>query len=349
MKELKVKDFGLTCDGRETKLYTLENDKGMKVSLTDFGGAIVSIIVPDKDGNFKDVVLGYDDAAGYERGTASFGAPVGRHANRIGTASFEINGVHYELTKNDNDNNLHSGTNYYNKRIWTVEEKDDTQVTFTLHSPHNDQGFPGTLDMHVNYYLTEDGALEVRYYAVPDKDTIINMTNHSYFNLNGHTGDTVLNHEVTINADYFTRATDKSIPTGELVDVTDTVMDFRKPVLLSKGIDSDYEATRFGCGYDHNWVLKNNGKFDKVACAVSKDTGIGMEVWTDLPGMQMYTANFLDGEQGKDGAVYERRSAVCFETQYFPDAVHHDNFPSPIVKAQEAYKTKTVFKFFIAE
>ena len=346
MKSITVTDFGKTCDGRGTKLYTLENENGMKVALTDFGGAIVKIEVPDRDGNLTDVVLGYDDAAGYERGTASFGAPVGRCANRIGTASFEINGVQYELAKNDNGNNLHSGVDYYNKRIWVVEGDKDNEITFVMHSPHMDQGFPGMLDMHVNYTLTDNNELEIRYYAVPDKDTIINMTNHSYFNLNGHKGDVILNHKVTIDADYFTRATDESIPTGELVDVTGTVMDFRTATELGKGIDADYEATKLGSGYDHNWVLKNNGKFDKVACAVSEETGIGMEVWTDLPGMQMYTANFLGGEKGKDEAVYERRSAVCFETQFFPDAVHHENFVSPVCKAGSAYNTKTTFKFF---
>ena len=330
MKEITITNFGTTCDGREVKLYTLENENGMKVALTDFGGAIVKIEVPDKNGRLTDVVLGYDDASGYERGTASF----------------EIDGVKYELAKNDNGNNLHSGVDYYNKRIWSVEGEKSDEITFVMHSPHMDQGFPGMLDMHVNYKLTEDNELAVRYYAVPDKDTIINMTNHSYFNLNGHSGRDVLNHEVMINADFYTRADNESIPTGELVDVTDTVMDFRSAVKLGDGIDADYEATKLGSGYDHNWVLKNNGKFDKVASAVSDETGIGMEVWTDLPGMQMYTANFLDGEQGKDGAVYERRSAVCFETQYFPDAVHHENFVSPVCKAGSAYNTKTTFKFF---
>ena len=346
MKGITVKDFGSISDGRDTKLYILENENGMKVSLTDFGGAIVKIEVPDKDGNLTDVVLGYDNAAAYERGTASFGAPVGRCANRIGTASFEIDGVKYELAKNDNGNNLHSGVDYYNKRIWAVEGQKGTEITFVMHSPHMDQGFPGMLDMHVNYNLTDDNELQIRYYAVPDKDTIINMTNHSYFNLNGHKGNDVLNHKVTIDADYYTRANNESIPTGEFVDVSDTVMDFRTPVELGKGIDAEYEATKLGCGYDHNWVLKNEGGFGKVASAVSTDTGIGMEVWTDLPGMQMYTANFLEGEPGKDGAVYNRRSAVCFETQYYPDAVHHDNFPSPVCKAGSAYNKKTTFKFY---
>ena len=236
---------------------------------------------------------------GYEKGGGSFGAPVGRNANRIGGAVITIQDKTYELEKNDNGNNLHSGTNYYNKRIWNVGEKTDSKIEFVLHSPDGDQGYPGTLDMHVTYELTEDNELRLIYDAVPDQDTIINMTNHSYFNLDGHDSGNVLKELVTLDADYFTRADAQSIPTGELVDVTGTPMDFRMPRALGEAIDADYEAVRLGKGYDHNWVLKNNGKFDKVAQAVSEKSGIVMEVWTDLPGMQMYTANFLDNEHGK--------------------------------------------------
>ena len=199
--------------------------------------------------------------------------------------------------------------------------------------------------MHVTYELTEDNELRLTYDAVPDRDTIINMTNHSYFNLDGHDSGDVLKELVTLDADYFTRADAQSIPTGELVDVTGTPMDFRMPRALGEAIDADYEAVQLGKGYDHNWVLKNNGKFDKVAQAVSEKSGIVMEVWTDLPGIQMYTANFLDNEQGKNGAVYGIRDAVCFETQYFPDAVHHENFASPICKKDMPYHTVTSYKF----
>ena len=223
--------------------------------------------------------------------------------------------------------------------------KTDSKIEFVLHSPDGDQGYPGTLDMHVTYELTEDNELRITYDAVPDQDTIINMTNHSYFNLDGHDSGNVLKELVTLDADYFTRADAQSIPTGELVDVTGTPMDFRIPRALGEAIDADYEAVRLGKGYDHNWVLKNNGKFDKVAQAVSEKSGIVMEVWTDLPGMQMYTANFLDNEQGKNGAVYGIRDAVCFETQYFPDAVHHENFASPICKKGIPYHTVTSYKF----
>lgn len=346
MSSLEKREFGTAKDGKMGYLFTLENKNGMKITVTDFGAALVSVYVPDKNGNLLDVVLGYDDTKGYEKGGASFGAPVGRNANRIGGASFEINGVAYELEKNDNGkNNLHSGTDYYNKRFWEVEEETEHSITFVLHSPDMDQGYPGSLDMHVTYELAEDNVLRMKYYAVPDQDTIINITNHSYFNLGGHDGGTILNHRMTIDADYFTRADAESIPTGELVEVTGTPMDFRTSRQIGERIDADYEATRLGGGYDHNWVLKNDGKFAKVAEAAYDESGIVMEVWTDLPGMQVYTANFLTDEPGKNGSVYQKRSAVCFETQYFPDAIHHDHFAGPVCKSGEAYKTVTEYRF----
>lgn len=345
MKAVRVETFGSTSKKEEAVLYTLTNENGMSASITNYGAALVKLNVPDKEGNLRDVVLGYDDVTGYEKGGGSFGAPVGRNANRIGGAVITIQDKTYELEKNDNGNNLHSGTNYYNKRIWNVGEKTDSKIESVLHSPDGDQGYPGTLDMHVTYELTEDNELRLIYDAVPDQDTIINMTNHSYFNLDGHDSGNVLKELVTLDADYFTRADAQSIPTGELVDVTGTPMDFRMPRALGEAIDADYEAVRLGKGYDHNWVLKNNGKFDKVAQAVSEKSGIVMEVWTDLPGIQMYTANFLDNEHGKNGAVYGIRDAVCFETQYFPDAVHHENFASPICKKGMPYHTVTSYKF----
>ena len=341
-----VTGFGTTKDGKEAHLYILENKNGMKAYVSDFGATLARLYVPDREGNLIDVVHGYDDAAGYTRGDAGFGATVGRSANRIGGAGFELNGVFYELEKNDNGkNNLHSGPDYYQKRLWEVEEYENDHISLQLHSPDGDQGYPGALDMHVTYTLDDDNTLNIHYQAVPDQDTIINMTNHSYFNLNGHDSGTVLNHKVTLNADFFTPADAESIPTGEIRSVEGTPMDFRAGRVLGDDIDADYEPLRFGSGYDHNWVLKNEGGFDKVAEAVSDKSGIVMEVYTDLPGVQIYTANFLDNEPGKDGASYARRSAVCFETQYYPDAIHHDNFPQPVCRKGEKYETRTAYHF----
>ncbi len=345
MKNLTRQSFGVTKDGKQACLYTLENSAGMKISMTDYGAALVSVQVPDYQEELRDVVTGYESVTGYEEGNASFGAPVGRCANRIAGASFEINGQVYELTKNEREkNNLHSGNDFYNKRFWEVQES-DTKVTFILKSPHMDQGFPGNLDMHVTYELTEQNEIKMYYYAVPDKDTIINMTNHSYFNLNGHQSGSIEKHRLWLDSDYFTRADEESIPTGELVEVTGTPMDFRTFTRIGAGIDANYEATVLGCGYDHNWVLKNDGMLKKVAEVKGDQSKIVMDIFTDLPGMQIYTANFLEAEKGKEGCVYERRSSVCFETQYFPDAIHHENFISPVCKANQAYHTTTVFRF----
>lgn len=345
MKPFKKREFGKTAEGVQAYLYTMTNDAGMSASVTDFGATLVHLEVPDKEGKTKDVVLGYDDALGYQQGDCFFGATVGRNANRIGGASLEISGVLYQLDQNDNGNNLHSGWNYYNKRFWNVVERGDDHITFLLHSEDGDQGYPGAVDVKVTYELTEENTIRLTYDAVPDKDTLLNMTNHSYFNLNGHDSGDVLGHIVTLDADSFTRADAESIPTGEYTDVTGTPMDFRQGRVIGQDIDADYEAIRFGQGYDHNWVLKNNGKFVKVAKAVAPESGIVMEVSTDLPGVQIYTGNFLNGVAGKKNAVYNRRASICFETQYFPDAVHHENFPSPICKAGETYHTVTAYHF----
>ena len=229
--------------------------------------------------------------------------------------------------------------------MWEVTDSGDDHVTFCLHSPDGDQGYPGALDMHVTYSLDEDNSLAIHYESAPDKDTVINMTNHSYFNLNGHESGSALGHTVVLDADSFTPADEESIPTGEIRSVEGTPMDFRKGKTLGEEIDADYEPLHFGGGYDHNWVLKNGGRFDKVAEVTADRSGIRMEVYTDLPGVQMYTANFLDGVKGKNGAVYEKRSAVCLETQYYPDAVHHDNFPAPFCRAGEKYDTRTAYRF----
>ena len=345
MKPIKISTFGTVKDGKEAKLYTLTNDAGMTAEFTDYGASLVRLFVPDREGRFRDVVLGYENAAGYEAGTESIGAPVGRNANRIGGASFELNGVTYPLAANQNGNNLHSGPEVYNKRFWEVIETADDHLTFLLHSPDGDQGFPGALDMKIICALTEENELRFTYDAVPDADTVINMTNHSYFNLNGHDSGNILSHEVTLDADAFTLTDADSIPTGEILDVTGTPMDFRTGRVIGHEIDSDFEAIRLGKGYDHNWVLKNGGKFGKVAEAAAHESGIVMDVYTDLPGIQVYTSNFLDQETGKDGAVYPYRAAVCFETQYFPDAVHHENFPSSVCRAGHAYHTVTAYRF----
>lgn len=342
--------FGLTKKKEEASLYIITNENGMKAAVSDFGAVLVSLFVPDREGNLLDVVWGYDSVAGYEDNGVYLGSTIGRNANRIGRSKFVLNGKEYKLEENDGKNNLHGGFNGYNARMWKSEyEKEGNAVTFSLDSPDSDQGFPGDAQIAVTYTLTKDNAISIAYEASANADTIFNMTNHSYFNLEGETSDSVLEQEAWIDADAFTQADAESIPTGEILSVEGTPMDFRSFRALGKDIDADYEPLRFGAGYDHNWVLNNHKKMAVVAKMRSKKSGILMSVATDLPGMQLYTGNFLAGEEGKNGKKYKRRSAACFETQYFPDAVHHENFESPIFPAGKVYRTTTTYQFTVED
>ena len=336
--------FGMTSKGEEARLFTIQNDKGMEIKVSDYGATLVQVRVPDKEGRLLDVVLGYDDVQGYEAGNAFFGATIGRVANRIGNGEFRLGGRTYELTRNDGQNTLHGGRDFYNKRIWKTGETQEDHVEFLMDSPSGDQGFPGNVKISVTYTLTKDNEVKIHYRAVPDADTLMNLTNHSYFNLSGHASGTVLDQEVMLYADAYARADSQSIPTGEIVPVSGTPMDFRQLKPVGAEIEEAYEALEFGKGYDHNWVLNGNG-YRKAAFMRSKESGIAMEVYTDLPGMQFYTANFVDHEKGKAGAVYNMRQAACFETQYFPDAVHKDHFEGPDVKAGDVYETTTAYRF----
>ena len=340
--------FGMTSKGEEARLFTIQDGKGMEIKVSDYGAALVQVRVPDKEGRLLDVVLGYDEVQGYEAGNAFFGATIGRVANRIGNGEFQLGGRTYELTRNDGQNTLHGGRDFYNKRIWKTGKTGEDHVEFLLDSPSGDQGFPGNVKISVTYTLTKDNEIKIQYRAVPDADTLINLTNHSYFNLSGHASGTVLAQEVMLYADAYARADSQSIPTGEIVPVSGTPMDFRQLKPIGAEIDEAYEALEFGKGYDHNWVLNKKG-YRKAAFMRSKESGIAMEVYTDLPGLQFYTANFVDHEKGKEGAVYNMRQAACFETQYFPDAVHKDHFEGPEVKAGEIYETTTAYRFIKGE
>lgn len=342
---MKITDFGATSQGEKATLYTLRNKNNMEIAVTDLGATLVRVMVEDKEKNLCDVVLGYDEAAGYEEGGLFFGAVVGRCANRIGGAAFKLNENTYELVKNDNGNNLHSGPDFYNTRLWTVKETADDHIVFELKSPHMDQGYPGNLTISVTYILTDENEVKIEYRGTADADTIVNLTNHSYFNLNGHASGSVMGQKVWIDADAYTRADRESIPTGEITPVEGTPMDFREAKELGRDIEEDYEALNFGAGYDHNWVLKNEGQLRKVAEMSAEESGITMEVYTDMPGMQLYTGNFITDCTGKDHVMYHRRQAVCFETQYFPDAVNKKNFPSPVLQKGDTYKSTTIYKF----
>lgn len=349
--EMTKTDFGRAKDGTPVSLYTVTNKNGVKAVFTDFGAILVSLFVPDRDGNLADVVLGYDKVESYYDNGPNFGSTIGRHANRIGGAAFTLNGKEYRLDRNDGNNNLHGGFDGYHKRVWkadTYTTAAGQTVEFTYHSPDMDQGFPGNLDISVKYTLTEDNAIVIAYDAVTDQDTVVNLTNHSYFNLAGHDSGDTLKQKVWIDSEEFTFADEESIPNGEIRKTAGTPMDFTVSKPVSDGIDSDYDQIVWGKGFDHNWILKTQpGRLSKVASMQDDESGRVMDVYTDLPGMQFYSGNFLDGtEIGKGGVPYIQRSGVCFETQYFPNAINVPAFAQPVLKAGEVYRTATVYKFY---
>lgn len=342
---VRTSSFGKTKDGNEVTLYTIENKNGMKAGFIDYGANIVTLFVPDQNGNLEDVVLGFDDVESYEINGCFFGSLIGRHGNRIGDAKFELNGTTYELEKNDGKNNLHGGTPGYNKVMYKAETSDQS-VTFSRVSPDMEQGYPGNLELRVTYSLTDENELKIDYEAKSDKDTLCNMTNHSYFNLKGHNGGEITDHEVWIRSNGFTETTDDLIPNGTIVDVTGTPMDFRTKKTIGRDIETDYKPLVIAGGYDHNYVLdKPAGAMEKVAELSESSTGRKMEVYTDLPGMQMYTGNFIVKENGKNGAEYTKRTGVCFETQYFPNSINVPSFDSCVLKAGEEFKSTTIYRF----
>ena len=335
------KSFGILPDGRSAYLYTISCG-GITARVTDYGAALVNLLVPDASGNTADVVLGYDDCNGYRTANgAALGATVGRSANRLQGASFAIGDRTYHMTPNEGENNLHSGPDFYFQRLWTVTEHKEYSVTLEMHSPHGDQGFPGNAVIHVTYELDNAGGLHIIYDAVSDQDTVFNMTNHSYFNLAGHERvDEAIHQELTMPGRFFCPDDEKNIPTGELRNVEGTPMDFRSPKPISRDIGMDYEPLHLQGGYDHNWEVFCN------PCAILRHSASGraMAVYTDCPGIQLYAGNFLN-ENGKDGIYYGKRSGIALETQFYPDALHHPGWPQPVTRAGQTYHSETVYRF----
>ena len=355
------KSFGVCSNGEEASLYELTNSNGMKVVITDFGANIVKILVPDANGVLADVALGFETVQGYEDNAPGCGSFIGRNANRIKDARFEINGKVYQLEVNDGTetlkvNNLHSGSPMYNKVMYEVETFEDengSSVELTRMSPDMEQGFPGNLNLSVTYTLTEQNELLIEYFAVSDEDTVVNLTNHSYFNLAGHKSGSILNHEVMIRANAFTPTDDLLIPTGEIVSVEGTPMDFRTMKPIGRDINADYVPLKQGKGYDHNYVLDKETEDVELCAKLYEPTSKRyMEVYTDLPGLQFYTGNSLEDPEpvdGKEGAVYHARDGVCFETQFFPNACNEKNFQSTILRKGEEYSYATIYKFGVEE
>ncbi len=343
---VESKIFGKTPEGEEIVRYTLRNANGMEASVINLGAALVSLKVPDGSGCVEDVVLGFDSGEKYCANSSCFGVVVGPHANRIGGAKFTLDGVDYRLDVNDNENNLHSHFKKgFQSRIWNARTSDGA-VTFIIRDEDGSMGFPGNKELQVTYTLDEENGLTLHYHGSSDKRTILNPTNHSYFNLDGHTAGNIEGHTVWMKADYFTPVRAGAIPTGEIRSVKGTPMDFTEERAVGDRIHEDYEQLKLTGGYDHNWVIKDaDGSLQHIATVKGPESGRVLKVYTTLPGVQFYAGNFIDEQVGKEGAVYRNRSGLCMETQYFPDSIHHDNFPSCVFGAGKEYDSVTVFRF----
>jgi aldose 1-epimerase len=348
------KPWGKTPDGQGVDLYVLTNRSGMEAAITTFGGAVVSLKAPDRSGKLGDVVLGYDSLEGYVNDKAYLGAIVGRYGNRVAHAQFSLDGKTYTLAKNNGDNSLHGGIKGFNKAVWTAKEistRGGQSLELSYLSKDGEEGFPGNLKVSVTYTLTDANALQIEYSATTDKKTVVNLTNHSYFNLAGPGSGDILGHILQIEADKFTPVDAGLIPTGELRDISGTPFDFRKPTPIGARIAQDDEQLKLGNGYDHNFVLRREAKERAetlAARALDPASGRVLEVWTTEPGVQFYTGNFLDGStKGKGGIAYTRRSAFCLETQHFPDSPNQAKFPSAMLSPGETFHTSTTYKFSV--
>jgi len=349
---LKTENFQTEVKGKQTNLFTLKNKAGMEVCITNFGGRIVSIMVPDKNGKMQDVVLGFDSITNYIHIPSDFGASVGRYANRINQGKFVLDKDTIQLPKNNFGHCLHGGPEGWQYQVYDAKLINDNSLELTRISPDGDANFPGKVVAKVTYTLTEDNAIDISYEATTDKKTIINMTNHSYFNLSGDTNNAITKDSLYINADKFTPVDSTFMTTGEILPVAGTPMDFTTSKMIGTDIDKfDYIQLKNGNGYDHNWVLNTAGDITKLAAKLTSPiSGITLELFTNEPGVQVYTGNFLDGTvKGKRGIVYNKRAGVCLETQHYPDSPNKKDWPSVILEPGQTYKSHCIFKFSIAK
>lgn len=343
--------FGQLSDGREAELITLKNANGIELDVTNYGGIITRLLAPDTSGQMADIVLGYDNLAQYQQLNPYFGAIIGRYGNRIANGRFTLNGQQYQLATNDGDNHLHGGDSGFDKKLWQMTpftQPDATGVELTLLSPDGDEGYPGNLQVKVVYRLTNDNELQMSFSATTDKTTVVNLTQHSYFNLAGN-GD-ILDHQLMIPASHITPVAKGLIPTGELQPVAGTVFDFRQPKAIGRDINADDAQLKLGQGFDHNFVLKHKADDELVLAArvLEPDSGRVLEVLTDAPAVQFYSGNFLDGTISGKGRTYAHRSGFCLEPQHFPDSPNHSHFPSTVLQPGQTYQTRIVYRFLTA-
>lgn len=345
---MKTEAFGSIQSGKKATLYILENKNHTVVKVTDFGATLVSVLFADKDGVMKDMVLGYDAAASYEKGTSCFGATIGRNGNRIKDARFTIDGKEWVIEANENNNSLHSGKNGFNHLMWEMKESGDNYVTFYHYSPQEEQGFPGNMHVTVTYTLDDEDTVHITYHAKADADTVMNFTNHSYFNLAGHDSGVMLDQKLQLFADAYTPDEDShSIPTGEIAPVAGTPMDFTTMKPIGQDINADFEQLHFTGGYDHNYVLSDKpGTMRQMAKAECDASGIAMDAYTECCGVQLYAGNFIGTQTGKGGVTYGNRHGFCLESQFYPNAVNEKNFPSPVVPADTEYHSETKYHFY---
>ena len=342
-------NFRTEVDGKKTDLYILRNKNNMEVCITNFGGRIVSVMVPDKDGQMRDVVLGFDSIQDYISKPSDFGASIGRYANRINQGKFTLDGVEYQLPRNNYGHCLHGGPQGFQYRVYDAVQLNPQELQLTYVAKDGEEGFPGNITCKVLMKLTDDNAIDIQYEAETDKPTIVNMTNHSYFNLDGDAGSNA-EHLLTIDADYYTPVDSTFMTTGEIVPVEDTPMDFRTPMPVGERInDFDFVQLKNGNGYDHNWVLNAKGDINRRAASLkSQKTGIVLDVYTNEPGVQVYAGNFLDGSlTGKKGITYNQRASVCLETQKYPDTPNKPEWPSAVLHPGEKYMSQCIFKFSV--
>lgn len=343
---LQTKDFVGKVNGKETALYSLKNARGLEACITNYGGRLVSLLVPDRKGDLKDVVLGYGSIAEYLAVDGNYGALIGRYGNRIKDGKFTLDGVTYDLPKNNNGHCLHGGPKGFHNQVWDAEQIDAQTLKLTYLSKDGEEGFPGNLNVTVIYKLTDDNAIDIQYEATTDKPTVVNLTNHSYFNLSGNLGTQIKDHYMYINADSFTAVDATLIPVA-ITPVDSTPMDLRRPMIISSGIDDPYEQIELGKGYDHNWVLNTKGDVKQIAAKVYHDgSGIVMDVYTNEPGIQFYSGNFMGrSDDGKLGVKYLHRGALCLETQHYPDSPNQPNFPSTVLRPGEKYTSRCIYMF----
>ena len=348
---LKRSDFRSEADGKKTDLFVLKNDNGMEVCVTNFGGRIVSVMVPDRNGVMRDVVLGFDNIGDYRTVPTDFGATIGRYANRINQGRFTLDGTEYQLPQNNYGHCLHGGPRGFQYRVFDAVQKSDRELELAYTAKDGEEGFPGNFNCRVTMTLTDDNAIDIRYAADTDKATVVNMTNHSYFNLDGDPSKDNSDWLLTVNADSYTPVDSTFMTTGEIAPVAGTPMDFRAPTPIGERIGQDFEQLKNGNGIDHNWVLNTRGNIAEACASLeSPATGIRLDVYTTEPGIQVYCGNFLDGSvKGKKGIPYGFRAAVCLETQKYPDTPNKPEWPSAVLRPGEKYESRCIYKFSVGE